>query len=106
MKEITKKNKRTLSALARILGCHEVQVRGELPDLGEKGIATALIQGWSYDGEKTLVVEDLILRYDRLPSGRVGQWELDAVDCDKSSPSYGKKFITSGTGQFGKAFTV
>ena len=104
--KITKKDKRTLSALARILGCHVNEVGGDLPPLGEEGGATALIQGWSYDGESTLVLEDLILHYDRLPSGRVGRWVLDAVDCDKSSPTYGEKFVTSGTGQFGKTFTM
>jgi hypothetical protein len=98
------KDKRTISALASIMGCN--QIGGDLPPLGEKGRATALVQRWAYDGESVIVVEDIILRYERLPSGRVGRWKMDAVDCDPSSPHYGEKTLTEGKGQFDRGNLV
>lgn len=101
-----KKDKRTISALASLMGVHPYQIGGDLPPLGEKGRATALVQNWAYDGESVIVVEDILLRYERLPSGRVGRWKMDGVDCDPSSPDYGEKTLTEGKGQFDRGNLV
>ena len=95
-----KKQKRTISALARILGCHESQVQGDIPALGEKGEALFLADGWNFDGDFVTVVSETRLTYTRLPSGRIGDWSFEEWECDETSPHFGEVRKVTGSGQW------
>jgi hypothetical protein len=102
----TKEN-RTLAALCNLLGCRVEEIHGGLPPLGEAGEVRLPIQTLSHDGERFTVTEAVYLNFDRLPSGRIGQWRMTSLDTDESSPTFGERNIATGKGQFKTAhFTL
>lgn len=95
-----KKNRRTILALANILSCPVYEIKGALPLLGESGSVNTQISGVSYDGEFLTVPEVHTLKFHRLSSGRIGEWELESIDSDSTSPTFKERTITTGRGQW------
>lgn len=96
----TKAEMKTMRAIANVMGCTPSQIMGDLPPLGGEGEVSVNIEGWKNDGEGIAVTEQLFLNFKRLPSGRLGEWEMESYDSDETSPTFGSVSRSSGKGQW------
>ena len=95
-----KKETKTLNALCNVLGCHQEEIIGDLPSLGEEGFVCINVTDWRYDGEGRELVEQVQINFKRLLSGRIGQWSMWSFSIDDSSPNYLEEWTTTGKGQW------